>query len=66
MKFLEKCEQLEEKEHGFIVLVSKGVFFTAIGKSALELNKIFSLKTTCEKTKTSKCGVPVNAIKKYL
>lgn len=66
MKFLDKCEELEEKEDKFIVLVRKGVFFTAIGKSALELNKIFGLKTTCVKTKICKCGIPVNAIKKYL
>ena len=66
MKFVERCEELEEKEEGYIVLVRKGIFFTAIGKSAIELNKLFGLKPTCIKTRTCKCGIPVNSINKYL
>ena len=48
-----------------IILVSCGVFYTAIGADAVILNRELGLKTICAKTRICKVGIPKNSLDKY-
>ena len=47
MKFLETYLKLQETNANYIVLMRNGIFFLAIGKSAVALNKMINLKVIC-------------------
>ena len=44
MKYLELIQKLQQENPEHIILVKNGIFFVAIGKDALELNKTIGLK----------------------
>lgn len=66
MKFLEIVKKLQLKNHGYIVIVKNGIFFTGAGKDAILLNKILGLKLICLKTGMCKAGFLVKTIEKYI
>lgn len=47
MKLVEQIQNLQEKKEKTIILVKNGIFFIAIGKDAITLNKTLGLKLTC-------------------
>lgn len=57
---------LQEKHKNEVVLIKLGVFYTAIGKDAVFLNKQLSLKCICFKNQVCKIGIPENRIEHYL
>lgn len=56
MKYTELLQQLQEENKGHIILMKNGIFFIAIGKDALELNKLLGLKLTCMRRGLCKVG----------
>ena len=66
VKFLETYLKLQEKNENYIVLMRNGIFFLAIGKSAVALNKMINLKVICMKQEICKIGIPVKNINKYI
>lgn len=59
-------EILRKKHKNEVVLIKLGVFYTAIGKDAVFLNKQLSLKCICFKNQVCKIGIPENSIEHYL
>ncbi len=47
MKYTELLEKLQKENKEHIVLIKNGIFFIAIGKDAIELNKLIGLQLTC-------------------
>ncbi len=66
MKFYEIVKELQEKDSETIVMIKNGIFFIAIGKDAIILQKIFHLKPICFKEKVCKCVIPIKSIEKYI
>ncbi|MDO5556569.1 MAG: hypothetical protein Q4G09_08320 [Clostridia bacterium] len=66
MKFHEVVEKVQSENPGYIVLIRSGIFFVAVGKDAIMLNKLFNFKLICFKEKTCKCGIPVSSMKNYI
>ena len=64
MKFLEMVEDLQKRENK-IILVKCGIFFVAIGRDAVFLNKILNLNVICIKPGICKVGIPISNIFKY-
>jgi len=59
-------EILQEKNRNKIVLIKTGVFYTATGKDAIFLNKVFELKCICFKKGICKVGIPESRLEYYL
>ena len=66
MKFLEKVNQLQKENEGYMVFVKCGIFFNVIGKDAVVLQQRTELLPICIKENVCKCGVPVNTFAKFL
>ena len=68
MKFLDVVKELQRKEEnkGYIIFIRCGIFFDAVGKDAVVVNKLLGLKPTCVCNKVCKCGMPVKAFAKYI
>ncbi|MBP3597397.1 MAG: hypothetical protein J6J60_08395 [Clostridia bacterium] len=66
MKFTEEVEKLQKKYPNSIILVKNGIFFVAIGKDAIILNKELALKVTCMKEGLCKVGFLVKNVDNYI
>lgn len=66
MKYTDLMEKLQRENSGHIVLMKSGIFFVAIGKDALELNKLLGLKLTCMKEGLCKVGFQTRSLEKYV
>lgn len=66
MKFTEILEKLQKENTGTIILVKNGIFFVAMGKDAIVLNKELGLKVTCMKENLCKVGFLVKSVEKYI
>ncbi len=66
MKFTEIVERLQEENPENIILVKNGIFFIAMGKDAVILNKELGLKVTCMKECLCKVGFLVKSVEKYI
>ena len=66
MKFLEIAKMLNQKHQGKIVLIKLGIFYEAIGRSALALGSLLPLKRICMSYGICKVGIPVGSIGEYL
>ena len=66
MKFIETYLKFQETNDNYIIIMRNGIFFLAIGKSAVALNKIINLKVICMKQEMCKIGIPVKNINKYI
>lgn len=62
-KFNEKIQTLQNENEGSIILVKNGIFYTAVGKDALIVNKIFGNKLVCFGNGVCKCGIPASKMK---
>ena len=58
-------ELLQNKDKGYIILVSIGKFYVARGKDAVLLHHALNLKTTCMETEICKVGFPITSLEKY-
>ena len=65
-KFYDLILELQKENVGYLNLVQNGIFVQAIGKDAVLIRHIFSLKPVCFKNRVCKCVIPVSAIEKYL
>jgi len=66
LKYIELIEKLQQKNKEKIVLIKNGIFFVAIGKDAIELNKLLGLQLTCMKTGLCKVGFQTKSLEKYI
>lgn len=66
MKFYEFIEELQKINENKVVLIKSGVFFNAVGRDAIILEKIFNLKRTCFTKGVCKVGLPVNYVKENI
>lgn len=66
MKYTELLEKLQRENKEHIVLIKNGIFFIAIGKDALELNKIVGLQLTCMRDGLCKVGFQAKSLEKYI
>lgn len=66
MRFLEKVEQLQKENKGYIVFVKCGIFFNVIGKDAVILHELCDFMPICIKEKICKCGIPIKTFPKFL
>lgn len=66
MKFVEQIAELQNKNEGYVVIVQRGIFFVALGKDAVFLNKELGLKISCEKEGWCKVGFPISGAEKYI
>ncbi len=66
MKYLELIQKLQQENPEHIILVKNGIFFVAIGKDALELNKTIGLKLTCMRPELCKVGFQTKSLEKYI
>ena len=47
MKYIDVLQKLQKENPEHIILMKNGIFFVAIGKDAIELNKQIGLQLTC-------------------
>lgn len=66
MKFYEIVQKLQKENEGYVILVRCGIFYNAIGKDAVFMQKEFGLGTICLKNKVCKNGISINSIKKFI
>ena len=66
MKFYDVVEELQKENKGYITLIRCGIFFTAIGKDTVILQRLFGLAPVCIKKKVCKCGFPVVKVNKFI
>ena len=66
LKFNEIVEELQNRNEGYLVLVRCGVFFVGVGKDAVILQNITTLKPVCLKEGICKCGVPVKTFDRFI
>lgn len=66
MKFCEEVEKLQRENEGSVILVKSGIFFVAIGKDAVILNRELDLQLTCMKKELCKVGFLVKNAEKYI
>ena len=66
MKYIDLLEKLKQENPGHIVLMQNGIFFVAIGKDALELNKMIGLQLTCMRPELCKVGFQIKSFEKYI
>lgn len=66
MKFVQEIEKLQKENEGTIIIAKNGIFFVAIGKDAIILNKELGLKLTCMKRELCKVGFLVKNVEKYI
>ena len=56
MKYIDVLQKLQKENPEHIILMKNGIFFVAIGKDAIELNKQIGLQLTCMKKELCKVG----------
>ena len=66
MKFLDIVDKLQKENKGCIVFIRCGIFFSAVGKDAVLVNRLFNLKPVCMQENMCKCGIPVTSFEKYI
>lgn len=66
MKYIDLLEKLQQENTEHIVLMKNGIFFVAIGKDALELNKQIGLQLTCMRPGLCKVGFQIKSLEKYI
>lgn len=66
MKYIDLLEKLQQENPGHIILMKNGIFFVAIGKDALELNKQIGLQLTCMRPELCKVGFQIKSFEKYI
>ena len=66
LKFYEIVKDLQDKNEGYLVLVRSGIFFVGVGKDAVILQNITTLKPVCLKEGICKCGIPVITFDKFI
>lgn len=66
MKFIEQVEEIQNVNEGYVIIVQRGIFFVALGKDAIFLNKELGLKISCEKEGWCKVGFPISGAEKYI
>ena len=66
MKWSDIMQKLQNQNPNKVVLMKNGIFFTAIGKDAILLNKLLELKLTCFSSKICKVGFPIKNYDKYI
>lgn len=66
MKFYEFIEYLQRENPNKVVMVSNGVFFNAIGKDAIILERVLGFKRTCHARFLCKCGMPVSYVRENI
>lgn len=66
MTFSNKIFELQEKYPQDVILIKNGIFFIAVGKDALFLNKIINLKCTCFGNEICKVGFLVKSAELYI
>ncbi len=66
MKYIEILQNLQKEEPDHIILMKNGIFFIAIGKDAIELNKLIGLQLTCMKKELCKVGFQTKSLEKYI
>lgn len=66
MKYLDLVEKLQRNNQGYIVIIKNGIFFIAVGKDAIVLNKELGLKVTCMKSGMCKVGFLAKTLEKYI
>ena len=66
MKWTDLVTKLQVQNPGKMILMKNGIFFVAIGKDAVELNKLLGLKLTCIKPQVCKVGFQVKNYDKYI
>ena len=65
-KFYDIVKRLQKENTGYILLVRSGIFYCAVGKDAVVVNKILNYKPICLKEKICKCGIPIGTIKSII
>lgn len=66
MKYIELIEKLQKENENHIILMKNGIFFIAIGKDAIELNKLLDLQLTCMREGLCKVGFQIKSLEKYI
>lgn len=66
MKFFDVVEEIQKQNKVYILFIRCGMFFCAIGKDAVIVNRLLGLKPVCAKKEVCKCGIPVNSFKNYI
>ena len=66
MKFYEFIEYLQKENPDKVVMVKSGVFFNAIGRDAIILEKVLGFKRTCHAKFLCKCGIPVSYVRENI
>ena len=66
MKYIELIEKLQKENKNHIILMKNGIFFIAIGKDAIELNKLLDLQLTCMREGLCKVGFQIKSLEKYI
>lgn len=66
LKYTELLEKLQEENKDHIILMKNGIFFVAIGRDAIELNKLLGLQLTCMREGLYKVGFQIKSLEKYI
>lgn len=66
LKYTELLEKLQEENKDHIILMKNGIFFVAIGRDAIELNKLLGLQLTCMREGLCKVGFQIKSLEKYI
>ena len=66
MTFSNKITELQRKYPKDAILIKNGIFFVAVGKDALFLNKELNLKCTCFGNQVCKVGFLVKSAESYI
>ena len=66
MKYIDVLQKLQKENPEHIILMKNGIFFVAIGKDAIELNKQIGLQLTCMKKELCKVGFQAKSLEKYI
>ena len=66
MKFYEFIEYLQKVNPDKVIMVKSGVFFNAIGRDAIILEKVLGFKRTCHAKFLCKCGLPVPYVRENI
>lgn len=65
MKYTDLMIKLQEENEGEIIIMQNGIFFIAIGKDAISMNKLLGLQLTCMKEGVCKVGFQIKSAEKY-
>ena len=66
MKFNEGVMKMQEQNPGYILLVRNGIFYIALGKDAVVLNKEFGKKQICGGKNICKCGINIKNLEDFI